>query len=265
MRDVWEADAKIVQKVLHRLTLSEKQNRHLRKRSEEYQVLEEVFDRPTLLTLYDLMNEGVFAYLNGVVKAGKEARVYWGVKENGEDVAVKIYLVIAAEFRKRMQYVAGDRRFKNVKRGGWSLITLWARKEFRNLTEASAANVPVPKPIAVRKNVLVTEFMGTEGVPFPLLGENAVEASDYRKLISLIRTLYRRARLVHSDLSEYNVFKSGRKLTIFDFGSAVEVGHPLSKNFLQRDIININRFFSKKGLQVRPTDKVLDQVIGSEL
>ena len=44
------------------------------KRSEEYEVLEEVFDRSTLMTIYEFMNKGVIGEIHGVVKAGKEAR-----------------------------------------------------------------------------------------------------------------------------------------------------------------------------------------------
>jgi RIO kinase 1 len=48
------------------------------KRSEDYQVIEEVFDRSTLKVIYDFMNKGIIDEIHGVVNAGKEARVYWG-------------------------------------------------------------------------------------------------------------------------------------------------------------------------------------------
>ena len=37
----------------------EKEQRFLRKRSEEYEALEEVFDKPTLMSVYKLLNEGI--------------------------------------------------------------------------------------------------------------------------------------------------------------------------------------------------------------
>jgi len=40
------------------------------------------------------------------------------------------------------------------------------------------------------------------------------------------------------------------KLIIFDFGSAVYIGHPNAKEFLERDIKNITKFFIKGGLTV---------------
>jgi serine/threonine-protein kinase RIO1 len=43
------------------------------KRSEDYEVLEEVFDKSTLKVIYDFMNKGTINEIHGVVKAGKEA------------------------------------------------------------------------------------------------------------------------------------------------------------------------------------------------
>ena len=40
------------------------------------------------------------------------------------------------------------------------------------------------------------------------------------------------------------------KLIIFDFGSAVDIRHPNAKEFLERDIKNITKFFIKGGLTV---------------
>ena len=40
------------------------------KRSEEYEALEEVFDRSTLMTIYDFLNKGVIDQIFGSVKAG---------------------------------------------------------------------------------------------------------------------------------------------------------------------------------------------------
>ena len=42
------------------------------KRSEEWEVLEEVFDRPTLFRLYNLLSRGILSKIHGSIKAGKE-------------------------------------------------------------------------------------------------------------------------------------------------------------------------------------------------
>ena len=112
----------------------EKEQRYLRKRSELDEVLEEVFDRQTLMTIYNLMNKGLIKEFYGVVSAGKESRIYLAKGRDDVDLAVKIYLIISAEFKKRrMMYTMYDPRFKRVPRDFRDFIYLWARREYSNL------------------------------------------------------------------------------------------------------------------------------------
>ncbi|MCX8191374.1 MAG: AarF/UbiB family protein, partial [Nitrososphaerales archaeon] len=137
--------------------------------------------------------------------------------------------------------------------------------EYKNLVTAFNSGIRVPRPIAVMKNVLVMEFIGENGNPAPLLNEVRVSKADYKKVISIIKNMYRKAKLVHADLSEYNIFKWRRELIVFDFGSAVDIGHPSADQFLMRDISNINRFFMKRGIDVEPEDIIFKRVVGNEL
>jgi RIO kinase 1 len=68
--------------------------------------------------------------------------------------------------------------------------------------------------------------------------------------------------LVHADLSEYNIFKTNRGIMLFDFGSAVDTRHPNSKQFLVRDVMNINRFFEKRGIEVLNTAQLVEKIRG---
>lgn len=49
------------------------------------------------------------------------------------------------------------------------MITVWAEKEMRNLSRMHSAELPVPKPIIVKQNVLVMDFIGVDGWPAVLL------------------------------------------------------------------------------------------------
>ena len=213
-------------------------------------VLEAVFDKSTVMTLSRLINNGIISYVNGAVGAGKESQLYWAVDPEGNDLAVKIYLVTTSNFKKRYPYLIGDPRFTRIKSGTRSLVELWARKEFRNLSKAFNCEIPCPEPITVVKNILVMKFVGTGGVPSPTLVESEVDYTDYEKTITIISDLYQKAELVHADLSEYNIFKTNEGPVVFDFGSAVAIRHPKTKEFLERDISNITRFFVKRGLTV---------------
>ncbi len=231
----------------------------------ERATLEEVFDQATRLVIYRFLTEGILHEVHGVVNAGKEARIYWGKSKEGKDLAVKIYLTSSAEFKKGMfKYIEGDYRFKGVKRDTRSLIFAWAQKEFRNLEQATRAEVSVPKPIAVKNNVLLMDFIGEEGVSAPSLKEQLPEnpGKVYREVMANLVKLYRRADLIHGDLSEYNIMLYKGKIVLFDMAQAVPSSHPMAKSLLERDLANINRFFSKLGVEVLAPDQAYKKVVG---
>ncbi len=233
------------------------------KRSEEYDVLEEVFDKSTLMTVYDFLNKGVIDEIHGVVKAGKEARIYWGKDSSGKELAIKIYLTVAAEFKKgKLQYIEGDPRFKRVRPDTRSLVFAWALKEFKNLHLALRAKVKVPKPIAIRKNVLIMQFIGKNGSPAPELKELPPKdpSNVYAVLLEYVKRLYQRADLVHGDISEYNIMMWRGKPVLFDLAQAVIISHPMATVFLKRDLWNINRYFKKLGVKVLSIDEVYRMV-----
>ena len=237
------------------------------RREEQFQVLEEVFDKSTLMVMYALLNKGVIQKLQGVIKSGKESRIYVGIGPNNESLAVKIYLTVSAEFKRGMiPYIEGDPRFREVKHDSKSLVYTWAQKEFKNLMKAGEAGIRVPKPVVVEKNVLVMEFIGTDGVAAPTLKDiiPSNPKTIYRTLLADVKMLYRKAGMVHGDLSEYNVMIQDGKPVIFDMGQSVLVGHPLAHELLQRDIKNLNSYFAKLGIETKDTNQLTSWVTGHE-
>lgn len=231
-----------------------------------YEIVEEVFDSSTIMTIMDLQRRGCIRSLKGVISAGKESRVYWGIGKESNELAVKIYLTLTSEFRRSMwKYLAGDPRFERYK--GLSpkkLIYMWAKKEFSNLKKLYRAKVNVPKPICVSNNVLVMEFIGEKGVRAPLLKEyyESANPSDeelqelFNAIVEEIKKMYVNAELVHGDLSEYNIMIYRNKPYIIDVSQAVLKTHPNAHGFLKNDIYNIARFFSRAGLEVPPPDEI---------
>jgi RIO kinase 1 len=245
-----------------RIRRSERENRRLRHDSNERKTVEEVFDKATNFALNELMARGELSYLNGVVRAGKEARVYWGVTADGIPRAVKIYLTASAEFKKRMRYVAGDKRFQQLPGSVRQMIRLWVQKEYKNLRLAAEAGIRVPEAFAFNENIIVMEFIGTPPAPAPIFAEAEVDALDYKWTLKMIRQLYKKADLVHADLSEYNIFKPApRERALFDMGSAVLSSHPESKELLLRDITNVVRFFKKRGVYQKEPEAILETVL----
>jgi len=259
------SEEKARKKLLHKEKKYEIEQLMKEKRSEEYEVLEEVFDRSTLMTIYEFLNKRVIEDIFGVVKAGKEARVYWGKDPEGNELAIKIYLTSSAEFRRgKLPYIEGDPRFTRIRRDTRSLVYAWAQKEFKNLELALKAKVPVPKPIAVKNNVLIMEFIGKNGVSAPLMKEVPPKNPErtYRQLITYIKRLFNKAKLVHGDISEYNVIIWRGKPFLIDVSQAVPLEHPNSTMFLLRDLKNLNRYFKKLGVSVLPVDELYRKVTG---
>ena len=246
----------------------EREQRYLRKRSELDEVLEEVFDQKTLMTIYELMNRKLIKDFYGVVSAGKESRIYYAKGGNDEDLAVKIYLITSAEFKKtRSMYIAYDPRFQKIPRDFRDFIYLWARREYRNLEAAHEAGVPVPKPYFVRNNVLGMQFIGEDGKRYPLLTEVELEPELYPKIykqvIDAVKKLYRGAKLIHGDLSEYNIFITPEdKIILIDLSQAVRIEQPVADELLLRDLKNIVRYFGKMGVEAPDPEELFLEIAG---
>src|ERR671930_1206884 len=109
------------------------------------------------------------------------------------------------------------------------------------------------------------EFIGDkDGNPNPSLpNSNWITSDDYNEVIEQTSKLYQKAKLVHADLSEYNIFKCANgKIILFDLGSSVNIIQPNSGLFLKRDITNINRFFKKRGVKVLDVDSAIRKITG---
>ena len=239
---------------------SKSKRKHLEDGFKKGKVVNEVLDKPTVMTLYKMIKDHIIAYVNGPVSAGKESVVFWGVDEHDDSVALKIYLVSTSNFKKREPYVIGDPRFSHLKKGTKNLVYLWARKEHRNLTQCYNAGIPVPRPRYVTNNVLAMDFVGENGAPAKQLLTSDVDENDYSQAIILLKDLYQKAKLVHGDFSEYNIFKTENGLVVFDLASAVDLRHPNSDAFLKRDINNIARFFTKRRIPVEDSEKLFEEI-----
>ena len=81
-----------------------------------------------------------------------------------------------------------------------------------------------------------------------------------------IRRLYHCAKLVHADLSEYNILvcpmsqvenaldksedaKEALQIVLIDFGQAVEIRHPSADDLLRRDLTMTKAFYDKQGIK----------------
>lgn len=241
-----------------------------------------VLDPRTRMILFRLLSRGRLRTLDGCVSTGKEANVYYGTaaansagifsarsslipkagllpEDRSPDapVAVKVYKTSILSFKDRERYVSGEFRFR---RGGYNkssnrkMVQQWAEKEYRNLTRLQEADIPCPVPLFLKAPVLVMSFFGRDGWPAPLLKDASLSGSRleraYFRVCVLMRRMFHVARLVHGDLSEYNMLFWKGEVIIIDVSQSVEHDHPMALDFLRRDCSNVNDFFQKNGVPV---------------
>jgi RIO kinase 1 len=225
-------------------------------------VSENVFDEVTLLALYKLVHKKWLTAIGGSISTGKEANVFLGEREDAA-VAIKIYRIQSANFTTMSSYITGDRRFSHVKKSKKELIFAWTRKEFSNLARAREAGLPVPEPLVWDRNILIMSFLGKGECPYSQLKNVALDdpAQVYNNIMAMIDTLYKKAELVHGDLSEFNILYHDQPYLI-DMGQSVTRDHPRALQFLMRDIRNVNRFFKKKGCEVKTEYEIFNAVTG---
>ena len=217
---------------------------NIRKRfkdSEQRKIFSGILDDSTLMTLYKLSNKGYFDAIYGPIKEGKESTVLLAEKK-GKKLAIKVYAIKAGNFKRMHPYLVGDPRFKKIRKDKRSIIFAWCQKEFKNLERSRKAGVRCPKPIAFMNNVLIMEFLGKDSEPYPRLKDTKLKSKKiFEDIIKNMIKLHKKAKIVHGDLSEFNVLM-GKKPYLIDFSQSVLLSHPNSDMFLKRDIKNICKF-----------------------
>ncbi len=213
------------------------------KDSDQLKVRQDVFDEATYLALHRLAHRKMITSIGGVISTGKEANIFYGERDE-QALAIKIYLLKTANFKAMTEYLDGDPRFAHIRRTRKDIVFAWARKEYSNLIRAHESGVLVPEPFGFERNILLMEFLGDGGNPYPQLRLSNMEnpSSIYQIIIKYMETLFQTARLVHADLSEYNILL-GELPYFIDMGQSVTLDHPRALQFLARDVANVNRFF----------------------
>lgn len=230
---------------------------------------EQVLDPRTRMILLQMINRDIVSEVNGCLSTGKEANVYHALsvpQEEGSETAVtplhraiKVYKTSILVFKDRDKYVTGEYRFRQgySKSNNRAMVKVWAEKEMRNLKRIYAAGIPCPEPIHLRLHVLVMGFLGDrKGTPAPRLKDVELMGDDveerwkqlYLQLLGYMRMLYQTCRLVHADLSEYNILYHEEKLWLIDVSQSVEHDHPRSLEFLRMDVKNVTDFFARKSV-----------------
>ena len=145
------------------------------------------------------------------------------------------------------------------------MVKVWAEKEMRNYRRIYNASIPCPAPILLKGHVLIMEFLGENGWPSPRIRDAYLSEKRLREAyvqtIIIMRRMFQRCKLVHGDLSEYNLLWHRNEVYVIDVSQSVESDHPSALDFLRKDISNVNDFFRKEAnLNVMTTRQLFDFV-----
>lgn len=234
-------------------------------RKENIATAEMGLDEPTRMILYKWVNNQLLESIDGIISTGKEAVILHGETDDmnpnlpegtshPKEVAIKIFTTTLNEFKQRDRYIKDDFRFagRYSKQNARVVINMWAEKELHNLNRIKKVGILCPDVVALKKNVLIMSFLGENMVPAPKLKEAILNEAQlicaYEEMVQIMYKLYNNARLVHADLSEYNILWWREECWIIDVAQSVEPGHPGALEFLMRDCDNISTFFSKRGV-----------------
>ncbi|XP_070775063.1 serine/threonine-protein kinase RIO1 isoform X2 [Enoplosus armatus] len=226
--------------------------------------VEQVLDPRTRMILFKMLSRGVISEINGCISTGKEANVYHASTSAGDSRAIKIYKTSILLFKDRDKYVSGEFRFRHgyCKGNPRKMVRTWAEKEMRNLIRLQTAGIPSPEPLLLRSHVLLMSFIGKDNMPAPLLKNASLSESKARELylqvLQNMRKMFQEARLVHADLSEFNILYHNGDAYIIDVSQSVEHDHPHALEFLRKDCSNVNEFFVKHGVAVMTVRELFD-------
>lgn len=237
---------------------------------------EQVLDPRTRMILLQMINRNIVSEVNGVVSTGKEANVYHALSQGDDGTelhrAIKVYKTSILVFKDREKYVAGEFRFRQGynKSNNRAMVKVWAEKEMRNLKRIYAAGIPCPEPLYLRLHVLAMSFIGnSKGIPAPRLKDTEFGEADpvarwrsiYIDLVAYMRIMYHECKLVHADLSEYNILYHNDTPYVIDVSQSVEHDHPRSSDFLRMDIKNVSEFFKRKDVNVLADRKMYGFIV----
>jgi RIO kinase 2 len=198
------------------------------------------FDAYDLLALSDFVKRGKLSAFGERIGVGKESVVYEAQGENRENhLAIKFHRQGRTSFKhiRRLR----DHLTDQTKVPWIYAAALAARHEFA-VMEKLFPIVSIPRPVACSRHALAMEFVGGPAL-------NRITLSDPENGLNMILGEVGKARrlgIIHADLSEFNIMVDESGPKIIDWPQAVEVTHPHAEELLERDLVNVLRFFERK-------------------
>lgn len=230
------SDVRVNNKVYNAMmtyAVKNEKSRHRLKEKKDASTSDMALDSKTRLMLFRMVNAQILDEVNGAISTGKEAIVFHGSRHVDledaasavEEVAIKVFKTNITEFKQRQQFLHGDRRYENRvgRQSARKLVKLWAEKEAANLHRMDREGINCPRVVIQHKHVLVMSLIGSGLQPAPKLKEANLSRKMMMECLTQIRAsmkvMYRDCKLVHADLSEYNLLYHKKKVYFIDVGT----------------------------------------------
>ncbi len=202
----------------------------------------------SLYSLRRLVNKGIISMIGSKMGEGKESMVYNAMSDKYGEVIVKFHRVGYPSFKK----VKEKRDYGNLH---FTVLTVRsARNEFRVLRRL-AGFASVPKPYGWEGNAVVMELIDAREL-FKVKLKNAEDVLDI--ILEEVKKMCVK-KVVHGDLSQYNILVSEDGVWIIDFPQAVVLEEEsedysslnfnelkiLAEELLERDVKNVLNYFER--------------------
>jgi len=195
------------------------------------------------LALNALVKRNLVEAIGRPIGLGKESDVYSARGRKATEIALKFHRLGRISFRqtRRTRGYIADRSHTS-----WIYqARMAAAREFEAMKRARRAGVPVPRPIGQNRHLIAMGIF--QGIELSKAHRLPHPAKILRLILLKLRRLYCDARLVHGDLSEYNILvaESGQ-FAFIDLPQSVGRNDPRADGLLTRDISNVAHFFARK-------------------
>jgi RIO kinase 2 len=211
------------------------------------------------LALNFLVRSGVIDAIGQKLGVGKESDIYEAINSKGTRLAVKFHRLGRTSFRQTLRkrgFVAEQTHMSWLNQSKLS-----AEKEYSALRDLTYARVSTPKAVKCNRHIVVMSLISGTELKF---AEMEDPKPIVKEILRNVRRAYVGAKLIHSDLSEYNILiKPDGKILIIDWPQSVSIDHPNAHDNLKRDVQNIITFFKRKSDLKMDLDNILEYVKGN--
>ncbi len=213
---------------------------------DKHKIYNNVFDNYTNKVINQLFSSHIIDEIVSPVSIGKEANVFTARK--GEDVRIlKIYRLQSCNFNEMYSYLISDPMYTNIKKNRRQIILSWVQREFSNMNKSHEKFINAPIPIYHKKHIILMSLIGNDR-PAPMLKDkNPDDPKEFlEKIKKQIEKLLFEVKIVHGDLSAFNILNWDNEPYIIDFSQSTKINNPNWIELLRRDLKNIENYFSRK-------------------